>query len=418
MEKQATVIPYIVEQHAEEAAFLWLLRHAAVHEPHYSLKDLAELDERVEAHIDGLRVAGDYGWEVCKNNLELGEPGEVFIAGVLALEADDSRRLTAVYDVVQQIPETASALISAFGWVDPKQLQGKVNGLLISQVPLWRRIGVAACAIHRVDAGDHLKRLLIDEDADVCARAAKAVGELGREDLKPLLLKSLAVEHGAAQLWSAWAAVLVGDKGSALNCLRNYGLKQNSYRPLAMQALLRRTDLGSAKEILGALARSEETLRYAIQGVGISGDPSYIPWLIKQMDNTEVARVAGESFESITGVDLAYDDLEGDWPEGFEAGPSEDPVDPNVWLDEDEDLAWPRVKLVSRWWSDNKSRFQPGCRYLLGEPLSQLQCQKILISGKQRQRQAAAFELALMRPRNTLFETRGKGKDQLAVLAT
>jgi RecJ-like exonuclease len=35
------VIESIVEQHAEEEAFLWLLRDAAVQAPHYSLKDLA-----------------------------------------------------------------------------------------------------------------------------------------------------------------------------------------------------------------------------------------------------------------------------------------------------------------------------------------------------------------------------------------
>ncbi|MBW2737521.1 MAG: hypothetical protein JRE64_01460, partial [Deltaproteobacteria bacterium] len=55
------VIESIVEQHAEEAAFLWLLRDAAVQAPHYSLNDLADMDERVEANNDGLRVAGEAG---------------------------------------------------------------------------------------------------------------------------------------------------------------------------------------------------------------------------------------------------------------------------------------------------------------------------------------------------------------------
>ena len=59
-------IPVVVEQHAEEAAFLWLLRDSAVHDPHYYLYDLAHLDDRTEAHIDGLRIAGDEGWEICK----------------------------------------------------------------------------------------------------------------------------------------------------------------------------------------------------------------------------------------------------------------------------------------------------------------------------------------------------------------
>jgi len=41
------VIESIVEEHAEEAAFLWILRDAAVQAPHYSLNDLADSDERV-----------------------------------------------------------------------------------------------------------------------------------------------------------------------------------------------------------------------------------------------------------------------------------------------------------------------------------------------------------------------------------
>jgi len=46
-----TIILDIVSQHAEEAAFLWLLRSNAIYQPHYALKDLAKLDDRVEAHL-------------------------------------------------------------------------------------------------------------------------------------------------------------------------------------------------------------------------------------------------------------------------------------------------------------------------------------------------------------------------------
>src|SRR5690242_4412825 len=45
----------VVGRHADEASFLWLLRDGAVRAPHYTLRDLARLDERVEAHLDGLR---------------------------------------------------------------------------------------------------------------------------------------------------------------------------------------------------------------------------------------------------------------------------------------------------------------------------------------------------------------------------
>jgi len=45
------IVIFIVGQHAEDAAFFWLQRDAAVREPHYSLADLAKLDNRVEANI-------------------------------------------------------------------------------------------------------------------------------------------------------------------------------------------------------------------------------------------------------------------------------------------------------------------------------------------------------------------------------
>jgi hypothetical protein len=51
----ALVNEEVVAQHAEEAAFLGTLRQRAVSEPHYALKDLMVLDQRVEAHLDGLR---------------------------------------------------------------------------------------------------------------------------------------------------------------------------------------------------------------------------------------------------------------------------------------------------------------------------------------------------------------------------
>src|SRR6478736_4012560 len=63
------IVHEVVTQHAEDASFLWLLRHAAVSQPHYSLADLSKLDNRVEAHLDGLRIASESGWDVVQETL-------------------------------------------------------------------------------------------------------------------------------------------------------------------------------------------------------------------------------------------------------------------------------------------------------------------------------------------------------------
>lgn len=47
MTSAAAVIPTIISQHAEEAAFLWILRKTAVRAPHYLPRELAKLDDRV-----------------------------------------------------------------------------------------------------------------------------------------------------------------------------------------------------------------------------------------------------------------------------------------------------------------------------------------------------------------------------------
>ncbi len=139
-------------------------------------------------------------------------------------------------------------------------------------------------------------------------------------------------------------------------------------------------------------------------------------WLIEQMSIPEHARIAGEAFTMITGADIAYENLEGDWPEGFEAGPTEEPEDEAVEMGPDEDLPWPEPELIREWLGKTKNNFQIGMRYLCGKPISEEQCQYILRYGYQRQRAAAAIESAMMNPGQPLFEVRAPGFRQQRLL--
>src|SRR5258705_131865 len=50
-------IPSVVAQHAEEAAFLLLLRERIARSSQFGLGTLAEFDGRVHAHLDGVRAS-------------------------------------------------------------------------------------------------------------------------------------------------------------------------------------------------------------------------------------------------------------------------------------------------------------------------------------------------------------------------
>src|SRR5215475_13163527 len=96
----------------------------------------------------------------------------------------------------------------------------------------------------------------------------------------------------------------------------------------------------------------------------------------------------------ITGLDLEAAQLEGEQPEGFESGPNDDPEDEDVETDPDESLPWPSPEGIRDWWRVNQAKFQPGMRYLMGQPMVTAWLQVVLRRGYQRQRVAAALELA------------------------
>src|SRR5690348_15898293 len=123
---------FIANQHAEGASFLWELRSGAVVAPHYSLADLAKLDNRVEANLDGLRIAGDAGWEICNEALSDGQSGEVFAAAVLAFESGSRDRLETVLDAGTASQELSRGLISALGWLTFQQAAPHIQQLLAS----------------------------------------------------------------------------------------------------------------------------------------------------------------------------------------------------------------------------------------------------------------------------------------------
>jgi uncharacterized protein (TIGR02270 family) len=125
-------IESIIAQHPEEAAFLWLLRDAACHEPHYLVKDLAKLDDRVEAHLDGLRIAGTESEAVCDEVWAMEDAGEIFAASELSFEGSDPARIDRVLEIAASTPELSRGGISALGCLHYDQTLKKIGALLWS----------------------------------------------------------------------------------------------------------------------------------------------------------------------------------------------------------------------------------------------------------------------------------------------
>jgi uncharacterized protein (TIGR02270 family) len=410
------VILDVLSQHVDELAGLWNTRQTFIAAGHIGLAELARMDERIAAHEDGAVVGGEAAIEILRNRMMVPDAGCAFALTAVALNL---RHGAAFDDVVSMVPPDTSCarhVALALGWVPHLCLVDVVRDLLASSLASRRRWGLAACRLHRIDGRQALANGLCDPDAGVRGEALRTAGEIGQLELA----SSTAAETDDdphCRFWAARSAVLLGNRNTALAAVTTAALAPGEHRttafPLAMQAMTSR----AAHAVLQRLARMTGALRWLIQGSGIAGDPSYVPWLIGHMADERTARLAAEAFALITGADLVRLDLERPRPESFEGGPNDDPTDPNVDLDADEGLPWPNPGRVQSWWDTNSARFQPGQRYFMGAPVTRAHCIDVLTNGYQRQRILAAQYLCLLEPGTPLFNTSAPAWRQQRLLA-
>lgn len=408
-------LPVILDLHVEEAGFLALLRDYALRAPHYDLDELGKLDERIEAHIDGLRIAGPRGLETLLAQLGPNAIGEMFASVVLAFEAANAKVLSRLSEHLRSALETERGYLMALGWLDWERVAPWIERMLASPEPLFRRLGLAACGMHRHDPGPALLAGLSDADPSVLARAARTAGELRRRDLLPAIRAHRQHEDAATRFWANWATAQMGDE-HALEPLRQFAEQPGEFQYRALCVLLAWQEREPSIAWIRQWVQDPRDRRIGIQALGLLGDPVCVPWLIQQMSDLPYARVAGEAFSLITGADLALLDLELQALPDFDAGPNDDPEDPNVAMDPDENLPWPDPQAITAWWQAHGGDFQAGVGYVLGQMQSEGSFRHALAQGQQRQRIAAACGLARYRPNEVLFPTSAPASRQKRLL--
>lgn len=167
-------IPDIAEEHFEELQFLWLQRRAALHSSAYTMREMARLEERIEAHVQGLLVLGDD------------------LAGIVAAglaSSDEMPAFAAAYALLRSgaanaIDRVRNALLEAQG----KRLEGireaLAHGPAQPLIPLLQSLFVSAPPPLAVAAGEAL--------------AFHRALQVSAEQLSPLLRdEAPAVRHGA-----------------------------------------------------------------------------------------------------------------------------------------------------------------------------------------------------------------------------
>ncbi len=265
----------VVGVHAQEAIGLCETRMAQLRLPHVNLMSLARLDGRLRAHLEGLATAGEHAQRPIDLEFETPSKGSAFALAVRAIEGGQSESLERLWTLADDTPSLADGLLAAFGWVERHFLQGVVRDLLRSGASRRREAGLAACAMHRTDPGLDKGPWLDNPVPANRSRAVRAVGELGLAGQTDRLGDAVEVDADC-RFWSAWSAVLLGNRGVAVNALRQTAVEAGRpHRARAFNLVLQALDTSSAHALLQDVAKDAGQLHWLIQGSGIVGDATY-----------------------------------------------------------------------------------------------------------------------------------------------
>ena len=141
-----TFIPDIAEEHYEEVQFLWSQRRNALHSAAYTMREMAMLEERIEAHVQGLLVLGAQLPDFLAKGLESENTMAAFAAAYVLLRSGSP-------DAIQRVRD-------AFVGAEGKRLDGireaLAQGPAAPLIPLLQSLFVSAPPPLAVAAGEAL----------------------------------------------------------------------------------------------------------------------------------------------------------------------------------------------------------------------------------------------------------------------
>jgi uncharacterized protein (TIGR02270 family) len=356
----------------------------------------------------------DAGLELALETLAIAaEYGEVFTAFHLCLHARPDLELAALAPAEVLIWKQLPALGAAAAWCAPDRTAARMRDWIGGIDPMAARVALDVCGLRRVDPKGHLKPLLSHRDPRVAARAMQLAGELGRADLTADLVRLAESPDHSLRFWAAWAAALLGDRRAApaiLAALVAPATPAHEARMVAELLPLILDDRAS-RSAIARLMSDRQTERWGIVATGALGAADTLDWLLRQMSEPVLSRIAGAAFCQITGARLSAESLELDvFPD--------DPEDPVVAACPQESfieakLYWPDPDKLAQWLAPNRARFVAQTRYSLGLPAWTIQPPIEATATYQLDQRAVALELSTRSPDAPLPNWRGAVMPQL-----
>jgi uncharacterized protein (TIGR02270 family) len=303
-------IPDIAEEHFEELQFLWTQRTNALRSAAYTMREMGMLEERIEAHTQGLLVLGDDLLEFVGNALDGDDPVPAFAAAYALLRLGTAGAIERVRDAfIGAEGKRLEALGEALAHGPSQPLIPLLQSLFTSAPPPLAVVAGNALAFQRSlhVVPDQLVPLLYDELPAVRQGAWRIVTN-GAIAVAPQLYDAgMNDENPDVQRAALVAAAWNGYRGWLSHCYRF--AKQPSPDSVELLAMLAAVLPPQEYKAVMAFASTVAfgPARYRIAAA--FGHPVMVDFLLGEMDNVDpaVAAGAGAAFSKMLGVAIASD---------------------------------------------------------------------------------------------------------------
>ena len=367
----------VVEEHFDEADFLFGQWEGALHAPKFNWKNLGTIELRLEAHLDALVVGGS---EVAARILdpELTNADEVTRATIAALallsntDEEDAGRL--IDQALQAQGPLQQALTRALVLVNLDMLDRMlVAGFQAAMTDAYKALLLEVLTARGVDVGEDLYLCSKSSDQSLIDAVIQAAGRFGRKEMIFLAEDRLRSGHPLSNAALRGALALGSSQAWRLCRQLAEDPQGDDPQPLLLTALLGDcTD----HQILYAQLDNPRRVEQALWALGFCGTIEAAAECLNRLEsgNEREAKLAAEAIAWIGGFDLydpkfgspAADPAEDETLPAFDqddmdATPGEDSVD---------NLPVPNPAAIALWWQEHSGIVTPGQRYMLGLPFS------------------------------------------------
>jgi uncharacterized protein (TIGR02270 family) len=389
-------------EHLEEAAFLYQQRLSLLDDPEIIWKELAEFEERFEAHIDALVIGQDLALEVCRFQANEGDYGEMHAAVRIFCRKNKGNYLAETWrDIDPEDVEHIIAIRDALKYECPNEWQESLIPIFLRDYPRLIPVAAHVFGYRRYYAENALLHALERSPISTLPDLIWALGRIGGPNTPTAILPLL--EHSHHTICKAAAECLLRlGKDDAIARV----MQCAPYENWPMSAL----GLGGGPHAVKVLLdrfRHDNVEEDAVIALGVLGNVSAVSVLLYVLKNENLARSAATALYLITGAEL-HEDIyipdEIDEDELFEEELEAYRSGGKVPTKSDGQPYGETVRRLSQnpedwgiWLRENQSRFEPNYRYRLGKPYSPASLLETLLSETSpfRARQLAIEELKI-----------------------